>query len=89
LPSILKNGFLLLGGADSVSFAKDSGLAFFYAHQKGSALSQRGVVMVVEFDELSLAKADASSKTCLRFMDVRYQPKIIGFSIIPGDFKIE
>lgn len=89
LASILKDGFKIskiLGTLPSLSFAKNSSLALRYACEKRTDASTKGCVIAVRFDQIDKSRIRVEPFG-LHVYDFQEQPVIVGYCIIPEDYK--
>jgi hypothetical protein len=86
LASIIDSGFRLSQSTGSASFARSSALALRYASGARSPDSPEGVVIAVRFASLQPPGVEDDGHSIIYLRDLKQQPKIIGFCIVPAAY---
>ncbi len=84
LQSIIDNGFKAGGTLESVSFSDTSDLALSYAISKRTSESPDGCVIAVHFETTDSLVCEGNVFLLYR---LDKQPTIVGYCIIPADYR--
>jgi hypothetical protein len=86
LNPILENGFAFIRDLQSLSFAKRSSLALKYASEARTPDSPDGCILVVRFKSLEVSGI-AVEHSIIHVHMLDEQPTVIGFCIIPSNYR--
>ena len=76
------------GKLSSISFAKNSSIALGYACNARDKELENGIIIVVDVSNISLEKIKDFGKEAI-YLHPKFQPKIIGYCIIPKSYQFK
>ncbi len=86
LSSIIGNGFIFAGSLQSLSFAKTSALALGYACRARREASPNGCVLAVRFGLLDRPGIVVETSV-IHVYKLDEQPQVIGYCVVPADYR--